>query len=119
MRNHDDSQPFALVQVAEQLDDANTGFGVEVAGWLVGEQDARLIDEGASDGGALHLSAGQLARPMPRAMPQAHAIEQFFRTLAEPSALSQPTHDRSADQPQFQIGPIGVRVQHGPKLPPL
>ncbi len=23
------------------------------------------------------------------------------------------------DQPQFQIGPIGVRVQHGPKVPPL
>lgn len=23
------------------------------------------------------------------------------------------------NQPQFQIGPIGVRVQHGPKLPPL
>jgi hypothetical protein len=22
-------------------------------------------------------------------------------------------------QPQFQIGPIGVRVQQGPKLPPL
>jgi hypothetical protein len=22
------------------------------------------------------------------------------------------------DQPQFQIGPIGVRVQQGPKLPP-
>jgi hypothetical protein len=21
--------------------------------------------------------------------------------------------------PQFQIGPIGVQVQHGPKLPPL
>jgi hypothetical protein len=23
------------------------------------------------------------------------------------------------DEPQFQIGPIGVRVQRGPKLPPL
>jgi hypothetical protein len=23
------------------------------------------------------------------------------------------------NQPQVQIGPIGVRVQHGPKLPPL
>jgi hypothetical protein len=26
---------------------------------------------------------------------------------------------RWLDQPQFQIGPIGVRVQQGPKLPPL
>jgi hypothetical protein len=24
-----------------------------------------------------------------------------------------------AAYPQFQIGPIGVQVQHGPKLPPL
>ena len=24
-----------------------------------------------------------------------------------------------AAQPQFQIGPIGVRVQQGPKVPPL
>jgi hypothetical protein len=26
---------------------------------------------------------------------------------------------RSLNQPQFQTGPIGVRVQQGPKLPPL
>jgi hypothetical protein len=26
---------------------------------------------------------------------------------------------RPLDQPQFQTGPIGVRVQQGPKLPPL
>jgi hypothetical protein len=26
---------------------------------------------------------------------------------------------QSLDQPQFQTGPIGVRVQQGPKLPPL
>lgn len=27
--------------------------------------------------------------------------------------------EQRARQPQFQIGPIGVRVQQGPKLPPL
>jgi len=27
--------------------------------------------------------------------------------------------EQQARQPQFQIGPIGVRVQQGPKLPPL
>src|SRR6476660_1525383 len=32
---------------------------------------------------------------------------------------SGPVADPHARQPQFQIGPIGVRVQHGPKLPPL
>jgi hypothetical protein len=26
---------------------------------------------------------------------------------------------RSVVHPQFQTAPIGVRVQHGPKLPPL
>jgi hypothetical protein len=28
-------------------------------------------------------------------------------------------YQRRAYRPQFQTGPIGVRVQHGPKLPPL
>src|SRR5579872_1587236 len=37
---------------------------------------------------------------------------------ARPSARSS-GFKREADQPQFQIGPIGVRVQHGPKVPPL
>lgn len=29
------------------------------------------------------------------------------------------SEDARFDQPQFQTGPIGVRVQHGPKVPPL
>jgi hypothetical protein len=36
------------------------------------------------------------------------------------SAFAHPTDfKQQLDQPQFQTGPIGVRVQQGPKLPPL
>ena len=42
---------------------------------------------------------------------------------ASPLEARQRTHAAALkqwlDQPQFQTGPIGVRVQHGPKLPPL
>jgi hypothetical protein len=34
-------------------------------------------------------------------------------------ADAQVSAKRSFDQPQFQTGPTGVRVQQGPKLPPL
>jgi hypothetical protein len=39
--------------------------------------------------------------------------------MPETELIDAPPRDRELDQPQFQTGPIGVRVQHGPKLPPL
>jgi hypothetical protein len=52
------------------------------------------------------------------------AIFEFFNTIRHEPPL--PANGctcavfmRWLDQPQFQIGPIGVRVQRGPKLPPL
>ena len=77
VRHHDDSQPVVAVQVAEQLDDLAAGVGVEVAGRLVGEQDARPVDQGPGDGGPLHLAAGQLARLVLEPVAQADALEQL------------------------------------------
>ena len=82
VRHHDDSQPVLPVQVAEQADDLAAGVGVEVAGRLVGQEDARPIDEGAGDGGPLHLAAGQLARPVVEPMAEADAVEQLDGPVA-------------------------------------
>ena len=65
-------------------DDLAAGLGVEVAGRLVGEQDARPVDEGAGDGGALHLAAGQLARPVVQPAAEADAVEQLDGPVAQP-----------------------------------
>jgi len=47
-------------EASDELDDGVTGGGVEIAGGFVGEKNRRLVDEGAGDGGALKLSAGEL-----------------------------------------------------------
>ena len=48
------------VDPVEQLHDPDRGLGVEVSGRLVGEQQRRVVDEGARDRDALLLSAGEL-----------------------------------------------------------
>jgi hypothetical protein len=51
-----------LVQVAQNLEHRFGVFAVEVAGGLVGQQDGRVVHNGARDGHALLLSAGQRIR---------------------------------------------------------
>ena len=47
-------------EAGDEFDDGVTGGGVEIAGGFVGEKNRGLVDEGAGDGGALKLSAGEL-----------------------------------------------------------
>src|SRR5215203_1524512 len=49
-------------RLAQQLHHVGAGFGVEVAGRLVGEDDSRFADQGAGDRDALLLAAGELRR---------------------------------------------------------
>ena len=49
-----------LVDPVEQLHDPDRGDRVEVAARLVGEQQRRVVDEGAGDRDALLLAAGEL-----------------------------------------------------------
>ena len=49
--------------------------GVERAGWLVGQQDARIVDERASDGDALLLASRQLIWSMMEPIREAHGFE--------------------------------------------
>ncbi len=72
--DHDDGVAFA-VEAAEEIDDDALVGGVEVSGGLVGEQDGRVIDEGAGDADALLLSAGELAGEVAGAGAEADAIE--------------------------------------------
>ena len=55
----------------QSLEDAAGGVGVEVAGGLVGEQQARGIGDGAGDGDALLLAAGEFAGAMIEALAEA------------------------------------------------
>ena len=63
------------VYLVEEVHDFVAGAGVEGAGRLVGEDDGRLVDEGARNGHALLLAAGQLVGPVVNALGQAHGVE--------------------------------------------
>ena len=56
----EDDGVAAGVEFVEEGHDLDGGFGVEVAGGFVGEDDAGAVDEGAGDGDALALAAGEL-----------------------------------------------------------
>ena len=53
---------MVAIQADEQINDVPTGGGIQVAGWLVGEQDRRAASEGACYRDALLFAAGELNR---------------------------------------------------------
>src|SRR2546421_4292394 len=53
----DDDGRAARVRVEEELEDAVGQRRIEISRRLVGEQDGRLVDQGARDGDALLLAA--------------------------------------------------------------
>ena len=53
------------------------GLGIEIAGRLVRQQNARLHQQRPRERRPLHLAAGKLVQPVPRAMLHADGGEQF------------------------------------------
>src|SRR5690606_26410380 len=58
------------------LDDRMAGHRIEIAGWLVGQQNRRVVGQRARDGDALLLAAGELRGIVVGALRQAHLLEQ-------------------------------------------
>ena len=72
-----DDDDFCLasaVQFFKKREDFIAGFGVEIAGRFVSEKDGRVVDQGASNGDALFLAAGELIGAMLHALREADAI---------------------------------------------
>ena len=72
----DDDGGARLVELDEQPQQPLAEIGIDVAGWLVGEQQLRTRDHGTRDGGALLFAARQNRR-------------QRLHPLAEPDPLQQ------------------------------
>ena len=64
------------VHVDQQVHDVPAVGAVEIAGRLVGQQDRRIVGQGACDGHALLLAARQLRRIVMPAIAQAHFVQQ-------------------------------------------
>ncbi len=77
MSDEDEGGAFDAVEFEEEFEDVGAVGGVEVAGGLVGEDDGRTQDEGAGEGDALLLAAGELDGVVMHAIAEADAGEQL------------------------------------------
>jgi hypothetical protein len=82
VRGGDNRHAALFVEPFEQFDDLLACFEVEVACWLVGEDDGGVVGEGARDGDALLLSARQFGRLVVQASAQPDESQQFHPALA-------------------------------------
>jgi hypothetical protein len=85
VRGDDHRRAVVGSQVPEQVDDLAAGGGIEIAGRLVGEHDARLDRERARDRDPLPLASGQVPRQVVGARSQPDLVEQPQRAFAAPS----------------------------------
>src|SRR5207249_6678462 len=81
----------------EELHDAFARLGVEVAGRLVAEEEQRLDDQGARDGGALHLPARELRRPAVHLVLEADVPKDVEAALAPDGPRHPGIHERQLD----------------------
>src|SRR5919197_3996166 len=80
VRNHTDGGATA-VQLAEQLHHGLAVRRVEVSRWLVGERDEGIASDGAGNGDALLLTAGELGRVVLHPVAHADALERILDAL--------------------------------------
>ena len=85
------------MQLAEQAHDVAARRRIEVAGRLVGQQDARLGDERARHRDALPLAAGHLARPVIHALAEPTRSSACLRALDALLALQARVDQRQLD----------------------
>ena len=64
-----------VIEGIEQCHDLFAGGGVQIAGGLIGQDQARLVHQGTGNRHALALTTGQLRRLVLQAMTQADALE--------------------------------------------
>ena len=72
MGDHDDGVAGGI-QPAEHRQDLGPGAGVEIAGRLIGEDQARSAGQAAGDRHTLHLAAGQLHRGVAETLAETEA----------------------------------------------
>lgn len=93
----------------DEVDDGGTGSGVEVASGFVGQQDRGLMDEGAGEGGALHLAAGELMRAVVGAIGESDGGEEFAGSL--PAEGIGPAGEQEGEEDVFLDGQRGEEVK--------
>src|SRR5438094_408645 len=68
--NQNDADPGRTVELLKNGHELNAGSRIQRSGWLVSENELRIVDDRARDGNALLLTTGQLIGKM--VLPAAH-----------------------------------------------
>ncbi len=70
------------VETLEEAHDLEARLRVQVAGWLISEQDRRIVDEREADCDPLLFAAGQLLGPLEPLRLQSDGLQQHFGAAA-------------------------------------
>ena len=81
MRDENQRRATPRLEREEEIDDLAAGLAVEIAGRLIGEQEARARDERAGERHTLLLATGELCRKMRHAMREPDLAEQLCGAL--------------------------------------
>ena len=81
MSGHQQRHTFGGGHIEQKFKDGCAGVFVEGAGRLVGEQDFRVVHQGAAERGALTFAAGKLLNTLIETMAQTGAIGELVQAL--------------------------------------
>jgi len=81
MGDKHDGDAALFIELAEQFHQITASRRIEIAGRLVGEDDGGIGDQGAGDGDALLLAAGQFGRGVGLAVGKSHRGKRFAGSL--------------------------------------
>jgi hypothetical protein len=81
--DHEYGLPEAGRRFSEEVENLGSGLRIEVARWLVGQDDVGVFDQGPRNGDSLLLASGELVRPVCPSARKLHEVEQ----LVEPPAI--------------------------------
>ena len=95
----DHNHQTILGDLLQQLHNLHRGLRVQCAGGFVCQQDLRVVDQGAGDGHALHLTAGHLVGLFVKLIAQTHLFQGFYGAAATLCLL-----DTGKGQRQLYIG---------------
>src|SRR5437763_6539453 len=82
VRDHDDGLLKLLVESLQKIERVGGILRVEITGRFVGDEDARIGDDGAGDGDALLLTAGELSRIVTYAIGEADDAQRGLDVFA-------------------------------------
>ena len=68
-------------EMAQQLDDFFAGIQIEIGRWFVGQNNGGRVDQGAGDGDALLLAAGEFTGPVVEPVLEANAFKHLARAF--------------------------------------